>query len=127
MVASSKVYRKSRPARLFHPGKTLDTMKEGTMKKKTTKPSSASKAKAPKVKRTQPLVHDLVPKHEVLTDKQTEQLLAAYNLTLFQLPKILTKDPAIEHLNTKVGSVIKITRKSPTAGMAIYYRVVIDE
>jgi len=43
-----------------------------------------------------------------------------------ELPKIFSTDPAIRHLNVKKGDVIKITRKSPTAGETIYYRVVIE-
>lgn len=68
--------------------------------------------------------HTLVPKHELLSEKEKEELLKKYGVTLKQLPRILLSDPAIRHLNAKVGDVIKITRKSPTAGTSIYYRVV---
>ena len=49
-----------------------------------------------------------------------------YNLSLNDLPKILSTDPAIEKLNAKESDVIKIIRDSPTAGKSIYYRVVIN-
>ena len=70
--------------------------------------------------------HILVPEHSKLTEKEIQELLEKYNITLNELPKILSTDPAIEKLNTKQGDVIKITRDSPTAGISIYYRVVIN-
>lgn len=70
--------------------------------------------------------HMLVPEHSKLTKKEIQELLEKYNITLNELPKILSIDPAIEKLNVKLGDVIKITRDSPTAGVSIYYRVVIN-
>ena len=69
--------------------------------------------------------HELVPKHELLNEKEKEQLLKQYGITLKQLPRILQTDPMVKVLNAKVGDVIKITRKSETAGDAFYYRVVV--
>ncbi|MEM5805419.1 MAG: DNA-directed RNA polymerase subunit H [Candidatus Aenigmatarchaeota archaeon] len=69
--------------------------------------------------------HELVPKHELLTEKEKEELLKRYGITLRQLPRIFASDPAIRHLNAKPGDVVKIIRKSETAGESIYYRVVI--
>ena len=37
---------------------------------------------------------------------------------------IFPEDPAIVDLKPKAGDVIKITRESQTAGVAVYYRVV---
>jgi len=68
--------------------------------------------------------HILVPEHSKLTKQEIQELLEKYNIVLNDLPKILLTDPAIEKLNIKTGDVIKITRNSPTAGIAIYYRVV---
>jgi DNA-directed RNA polymerase subunit H (RpoH/RPB5) len=34
-------------------------------------------------------------------------------------------DPAIKHLNPKIGDVVRIRRKSVTAGETEYYRVVV--
>ena len=69
--------------------------------------------------------HMLVPEHSKLNKKEIQELLEKYNLALNELPKILLTDPAIEKLNVKSGDIIKITRDSLTAGIAIYYRVVI--
>lgn len=70
--------------------------------------------------------HILVPEHSKLTKKEIQELLEKYNITLNELPKILSTDPAIGKLNTKQGDVIKIIRDSVTAGISIYYRVVIN-
>ena len=70
--------------------------------------------------------HMLVPEHSKLTKKEIQELLEKYNLSLNELPKILSTDPAIERFNVKLGDVIKIIRDSPTAGKSIYYRVVIN-
>lgn len=69
--------------------------------------------------------HKFIPKHVILNDKETGDLLQQYNITLNQLPRILTSDPMVKKLDAKIGDVIKITRNSPTAGTISYYRVVV--
>lgn len=69
--------------------------------------------------------HELVPKHELLNEEEKQQLLQKYGITLRQLPRIFITDPAIKSLNPKVGDVVKIIRKSQTAGESTYYRVII--
>ena len=73
------------------------------------------------------LKHVLVPKHEVLNAKDAEEVLNKYGATPSELPKIKEGDPAIGGVKINVGDIIKITRDSPTAGKAIYYRVVIED
>ena len=70
--------------------------------------------------------HELIPKHSKLSDKHKEKLLEQYNISVYDLPRILKTDPAISSLNAKPGEVIKIIRESMTAGEAIFYRVVVD-
>lgn len=70
--------------------------------------------------------HILAPKHVKLSEKEKVELLKKYNITLKELPKILKDDPAIASLNAKPGDVIKIIRKSDTAGETIFYRGVIN-
>jgi len=70
--------------------------------------------------------HMLVPEHSKLNKAEINELLDKYNITVSELPKISSNDSAIQNLNAKPGDVIKIKRKSPTAGESIYYRVVIN-
>ena len=69
--------------------------------------------------------HRLVPKHVILNEKEKEELLKKYNINLHQLPKILLSDAVISAIGGKIGDVVKIMRKSQTAGQSIYYRVVV--
>lgn len=71
------------------------------------------------------LKHEFVPKHELMSEEAAKKVLAEYKVTKQNFPKILKTDPAIQHLNANRGDIIKITRKSMTAGRIIYYRVVI--
>ena len=70
--------------------------------------------------------HVLVPKHEILSAEEKENLLNDLNTTEKQLPIIFTEDPAIKDMKPKAGDIIKITRESPTAGVTRYYRLVIE-
>lgn len=73
------------------------------------------------------MTHGLVPEHVLLSEKEKKMLFEQYNISLSDLPKISAADSAIQHLKAKPGDVIKIIRKSPTAGHADYYRGVISE
>lgn len=70
--------------------------------------------------------HVLIPEHQKLGDKDKQELFEKYHIAIRDLPKILLTDPAIQQLNVKPGDVIKIIRKSPTAGEAIFYRGVVN-
>ena len=69
-------------------------------------------------------MHELVPKHEILTKLEKKELLERLGVTEKELPKILIMDPAIRAMEAKKGDVVKITRKSQTAGFSTYYRAV---
>ena len=66
--------------------------------------------------------HILVPIHTALSAKEKEALLEKYNCTVQELPKILVSDPALAGLKVKPGDVVKIERKSVSAGKANFYR-----
>ena len=70
--------------------------------------------------------HTLTPKHSKLSERDKAQLLEKYHVTSKELPKIMKTDAALRELEPKPGDVIKIMRKSPTAGESIFYRVVVD-
>lgn len=68
--------------------------------------------------------HRFVPKHELITDREEHnKIIAAYQIkTISQLPLILKTDPMARYINAKAGSVVKITRYSPTSGEHVVYR-----
>ena len=70
--------------------------------------------------------HVLVPKHEIMQIKEAKQVLEKYHCKAVELPLIFGSDPAIVGLGVKPGDMIKITRKSATAGESYYYRYVIE-
>ena len=70
--------------------------------------------------------HILTPKHIKISEKEKILLLEKYQVTSKELPKVFKTDAAIKDLDAKIGDVIKISRKSPTAGESIFYRVVTD-
>ena len=69
--------------------------------------------------------HLLVPNHEKLSEKEKEEVLKEYNSRVEDFPRILKRDAALQGMNVKFGDVIRITRKSPTAGQTVFYRVVV--
>lgn len=70
--------------------------------------------------------HIYVPKHEIMTKKEAEEVLTKFHCQPTELPFIFVNDPAIVGLGVKPGDMIKITRKSNTAGTSIYYRYVVE-
>ena len=70
--------------------------------------------------------HIYQPKHEILLKDKAEEILKKYNAKPSQLPYIMITDKALEDLDVRPGDIIKITRKSPTAGESVYYRYVVE-
>ncbi len=70
--------------------------------------------------------HALVPMHEILGEKEREQLLAQYKVQPYQMPQVKSADPAVKAIGAKAGDILKITRKSATAGEHVAYRYVVD-
>jgi DNA-directed RNA polymerase subunit H len=73
------------------------------------------------------MANHLVPRHTLLTPEEVEGILASFGIDRTKLPKILISDPCVRALNGMPGDVVKIERKSPTAGTSIYYRLVVEE
>jgi DNA-directed RNA polymerase subunit H (RpoH/RPB5) len=77
------------------------------------------------------LLHDLVPEHEILSEKESEDILKKLNITANQLPKIRKDDPVLRTLEMAgqeihEGQIVKITRKSESARVSVVYRMIVE-
>ncbi|MFX0009215.1 MAG: DNA-directed RNA polymerase subunit H [Candidatus Hermodarchaeota archaeon] len=74
------------------------------------------------------LLHELVPKHYLLTKEQSQNLLEKYQINISDLPQIFEKDPVSIAIGAKEGDIVRIVRESHTTVKYIdYYRYVKKE
>ena len=70
------------------------------------------------------LQHEKVPKSEVATDAEVDEVMRKYNMTSRkQFPEIGRFDPVALALCLRPGQICKIHRPTPTAGTSEFYRV----
>ncbi len=76
--------------------------------------------------------HELVPEHHLLSEEEAEEVLKGLKVERDQLPKIKRSDPAIKLLERSLeetiqeGRVVRVVRKSHTAGVFVAYRVIVE-
>ena len=68
--------------------------------------------------------HMLVPTHEIMTEDEIADEFSDVEYDFKDLPKIKSEDPVVKAINAKSGDVLRITRKSQTAGEFVTYRIV---
>ena len=76
-------------------------------------------------KRFRVMDHELVPKHEVVPFNEAIKLLRELGVKPENLPWLRASDPVAREIGAKPGDVVRIERRSPTAGKVIVYRFVI--
>ena len=70
--------------------------------------------------------HMLVPKHEIMTDSEIEDLKNSADYDIENLPRIKVDDPVVKDIDAKENDILRITRESDTAGTFVTYRIVIS-
>lgn len=70
--------------------------------------------------------HQLVPEHEIVPRREAEELLERLHIKPHQLPYLRADDPAAKQIGAKPWDIVKVTRRSPTAGEVVVYRYVIE-
>lgn len=81
-----------------------------------------------KKKQIDVLLHKFVPKHVLMTQQESKNLLEKYKITENDLPQIFEKDPVAIAIGAKEGDIIKIIRDSNTSvKMVEYFRYVKKE
>jgi DNA-directed RNA polymerase subunit H len=70
--------------------------------------------------------HKLVPKQEILTEEERTELLSKFRVKPYQLPQISSVDPTVKAIGARPGDVLRVIRKSPTAGEHTAYRYVVE-
>ena len=68
-------------------------------------------------------MHILQPKHTKLKPEEVKKLVEKYNISISQLPKMKSEDPALGEGYQK-GDIVKLERKGDDK-INVYYRVVI--
>ena len=78
-----------------------------------------------------PLDHKLVPEHRLLSAEEAAQVLTGMSIGKDQLPKIKRTDPVVQLLERiygpiEEGRIIRIVRRSETAGVSEAFRLVVE-
>ncbi len=77
------------------------------------------------------MLHELVPEHTLLSEKEADEVLKQLKISADQLPKIRKDDPVLKILEIVEGEIlegriVRIKRKSESAGVSIVYRMVVE-
>ncbi len=71
------------------------------------------------------LEHEYVPKVEIVPKEEAKELLKRLNAKVYQLPWIRASDPLARAVGAKPGMILRIIRRSETAGEFVTYRFVV--
>jgi len=71
------------------------------------------------------LKHELVPKHEIVPIEEAIRILRELGVKPEQLPWIRASDPVARAIGARPGDIIRVIRRSETAGEIVVYRYVV--
>jgi DNA-directed RNA polymerase I, II, and III subunit RPABC1 len=66
--------------------------------------------------------HNLVPKHEIISEEESRSLFKRYSIRENQLPRINKRDPISRYFGLQKNKIMKIIRTSETSGRYVTYR-----
>ena len=69
--------------------------------------------------------HELVPRHEILTEEERREVLKRFHAEPYQFPWIKASDPIAILLGAEPGDIIRVIGESATAGRSESYRYVV--
>jgi DNA-directed RNA polymerase I, II, and III subunit RPABC1 len=69
--------------------------------------------------------HELVPEHTPLEPDEAKKVLEAHSLSIEMLPRMLATDPVSQYFGLERGRIVRIKRKSESAGEYVTYRQVV--
>jgi len=73
------------------------------------------------------LNHDIVPKHEIMSEKEVAEILSKYKLkNKSLLPEISRFDPVAISIGMRPGDICRIIRPSKTSIISHYYRLCVN-
>ncbi|CAM6125902.1 unnamed protein product [Calypogeia fissa] len=69
----------------------------------------------------------LVPEHHVLTDDEKKTIMASFNASSAQMPRLLEDDPVARYFGLKKGQMVKIVRRGQNAADSdsVSYRLLV--
>src|SRR5439155_965555 len=67
------------------------------------------------------------PRHILLKPAEAAEVLERYHIKPFQIPYIKSTDPAVRAIGAKPGDIVKVVRRSATAGESDFYRYVVED
>lgn len=71
--------------------------------------------------------HVIVPKHVLLSKERADRVLAEYNTTIAELPKMYDSDPMARYIGARAGDMVEIIRPSIVSGYSSAFRAVVPE
>jgi len=70
--------------------------------------------------------HQFVPKHRILSQTETKELLEKYSCNIKNLPTIKRDDPMAKYIGLRIKQICEIKRENITSGVTTHYRLCVS-